>query len=131
MWITAVGIAVAVAPIIWVPLAWDDGTYGSGSLFLLFLILFEALPFELAAVLRGCGQLSRVGGIVATIAASGWVVFGQGLGLNPNDPSSTASLALLFGPLYGIPSVALIWLLDRVAHAITSWRRALDERLGG
>ena len=129
LWIAAVGIAVASAPIIWAPLAWESGS--DASAWSLLLILFEAPPFVFAAVLRARGQLGRVGAAVATAAASGWVVFGQVLGLNPNDPSSTAALGLLIGPFYGVPTVASIWLLAHLARAVRRRRSALRDRLGG
>ncbi|MDX6514666.1 MAG: hypothetical protein QOH73_332 [Gaiellaceae bacterium] len=123
--IAAFGTLVCAAPVLWSWLVWGDLEGDTAGW--LFVFVVSIPPFVVATVLRDRQQLSRLGAIVATLAAGAWVVLGQVLALNPHEQSSTAALGFLIGPMYGIPSVVAVWALDRLARTL---RGRLGDRLG-
>jgi hypothetical protein len=127
--IAAAGVVVAAAPVVWYPLVWSDpsrGATSAGGWVLLFA--FSVAPFWLVAFLRATGRMRRVAGIVAAVIVAALVVLGQIAGLNPNDPSSTASIALVTTPI-GAGFVALaIWGVDRAVQAVGALLRTRRRR---
>jgi hypothetical protein len=70
------------------------------------------------------GSPAAASAILATIAVSALSVFGQAVTLNPHDESSTASLALFVGPVYGIAVVAAIYGAEQLVRAVhRQWGR--------
>jgi hypothetical protein len=118
--ILGVGAIVSAAPAVWYPLVWE----GSSSWLDDWVgFTFSMLPFLLAALLRAIGALSRIGGGLALAVSVPFVVFGQVSGLNPNDTSSTASIAIAVAPMWATGGVVLIWWADRIVIVATrAWR---------
>jgi hypothetical protein len=128
--IIVIGSFVAAAPVVWTALVWpgqDDGAWWG------WWVVFvpSVIPFGLAALLRGTGGIRRTASVVAMALATALVILGQAAGLNPNDPSSTASIAVLILPIYAAIAVLVVWGADNaVAGLMKSWRsRRAPNRL--
>jgi hypothetical protein len=90
-----------------------------------FVFVPSIVPFGLAALLRGAGDggMGRAASVVATVVAAALVILGQEAGLSPNDPSSTAVVAVVIVPIYAAVAVLVIWGADNAVAALTkSWR---------
>ncbi|HEY3962910.1 MAG TPA: hypothetical protein VGL84_10325, partial [Gaiellaceae bacterium] len=81
------------------------------------------LPFTLVAALRAAEVLGRITAASALVISSGLVVFGQVVGLNPNDPSSTAVIAVAVLPIYACMAVGLVFGVERITKAVVSYCR--------
>jgi hypothetical protein len=129
-WITACGIGVSAAPAFWYARVWPDAVskYGSdsrGSWWLVFA--FSMIPFIVIAFLREQGTMSLIAASVSTLLAGLVVIDGQYAGLNPNDPSSTASIALVIGPVLAAALVVPIYVVDDAIRSARSRRRQGDD----
>jgi hypothetical protein len=123
--ISLVGALVSAVPALWYPIVWPDGNAGAGFGSWLFLFAFSFVPFALAAALRATGTMGRLTAVIATAAAAGIVVFGQYAGLDPNDPSSTAAIALVIVPFWAAAAVFAVWVVGVLARAaVDALRRA-------
>jgi hypothetical protein len=70
--------------------------------------------------------MGRLAAAVATAIVVPLVVYGQYAGLNPNDSSSTAPIALVIMPIWAVVPVMLVWwlgVLVRGARAAVRWIR--------
>jgi hypothetical protein len=123
--IGSVGFAIAAAPAIWSPRVWPDSVGdGIDAGGWLFLFAFSCAPFALVAYLRASGQMRRVAGMPAAVIIAALVLLGQVSGLDPNDPSSTASISLVTVPVFAGFVALLIWGGDEAIQALAARRRA-------
>jgi hypothetical protein len=97
-WILAGGAAIAAAPALWYSRVWPDAvSYGQangptqGAWWFVFACSIG--PFILVAALCEATSMSRVAIYGASLVAAVMVVLAQLAGLDPHDPSSTASIA--------------------------------------
>src|SRR4051812_45828862 len=97
--VVGVGIVVAAAPAVWYRLVWPDMPDHSGLAGFLLVFIPSVIPFVLIAPFRAEEHVGRVATTVALLAAGSFVVLGQWAGLDPTDPSSTASVALVTVPM--------------------------------
>ncbi len=131
MAVVSLGVVVAVAPEVWYRLAWPDAAsqFGGGPVLDLVLFGVSVAPFALVALLRTILVLGRRAAVIATLLAGAIVVFGQIAGMDPNDPSSTAAIALVTAPLLACGVIGCLALVDSVTRAIfDSWRAWRDLR---
>jgi peptidoglycan/LPS O-acetylase OafA/YrhL len=129
IWIIAAGAVVAAAPAFWYSRVWPnqpDATTGAGGW--LFLFGFSVAPFVLLAALRGRGRMGRLAALIGSLAGGALIVLGQVAGLNPNDPSSTASIALVTVPIYACVAVGLIFGAEQLIRALVSFKRSHSNR---
>ena len=56
--------------------------------------------------------------MLATAAVALIVILGQAAGLNPNDPSSTAIVAVGMAPVFASLIVLVVWGIDRAVRAV-------------
>jgi hypothetical protein len=121
--IAGVGVLVAGSPVIWTNIVWPDQVDPVTPGAWLFLFAFSILPFGLVALQRATGVIRRGAAAVATVVAVSLVVIGQAAGLNPDDPSSTASIAVVIVPFYAVFAALVIWGADHaLAALVSSWR---------
>jgi peptidoglycan/LPS O-acetylase OafA/YrhL len=133
VWILVGGVVVAAAPAFWYARVWPDAVtrYGQndgpshGAWW--FLFVCSIVPFILVAVLRERGSMSRIATSVAVLAVGVIVVLGQLAGLNPNDPSSTAPIAIVTTPAAAAVLVILIFITDEQIRAARSRRGRADD----
>jgi hypothetical protein len=78
--------------------------------------LWAVSPFALIAILSWSTRLSVIGLAFATAAAV--VLTATMYDAYWNSDSSTAGLALVFGPLYAMATVAAVWGIDGVVRAV-------------
>jgi FtsH-binding integral membrane protein len=131
-WILASGVAVAAAPAFWYSQVWPDaGLHGQETNLTRsewwFVFACSIGPFILVAALREAGSMSRVGTYTAAVVVAVFVVLGQLAGLDPHDPSSTASIAVVTTPVGGALLVIIIFVADEQIRAAVSRRRRADE----
>jgi hypothetical protein len=120
--IAVVGAAVAAGPAVWTPLVWPDvGGVGSGGDRWIFA--FSIGPFILLGFLRAIGVMHRPVTLATGVIVVLLVVLGQEAGLDPNDPSSTASIALVTVPVFACVVVLAALFVDLIVVAIVTFRR--------
>jgi hypothetical protein len=122
--IAAFGVAVALAPLVWYPIVWPDTAKESDLPIVdVWIVAFSVAPFVMVAMLRGMTAIGRGMAVLATVVAGFLVVLGQVAGMDPNDSSSTAVLALVVLPVYACVAVGVVIALDLVRRAfVGQWR---------
>lgn len=127
--VAATGVVVAVAPLVWYPIVWPDAAAGSDLPIVdTWMFAFSVAPFVLVAALRGTTVLGRGAATVCAAIAGCLVVLGDVAGMDPNDPSSTASIALFVVPVYACVAVGGVVALDLVRRAVVGHVRYLRDR---
>lgn len=125
MAIVVLGLAVAVAPVVWAPLVFES-FFSDWSPVDLVAVAFELIPFCLLAGLV-LGPLSRTTAVVTTVLAAAATVFFQYEGLDPGG-RSTAPLVLFFGPVELALAILAVLGLDVGARALVRHLRPPGSR---
>jgi len=127
-WIVAGGTAIAAAPAFWYSRVWPDGVgYGHGPTQGAWWFVFACSigPFILVAALCEATSMSRVAIYGASLVAAVMVVLGQLAGLDPHDPSSTASIAVVATAIGAAMVVVFVFVADeQIRNAVSRRRRA-------
>jgi FtsH-binding integral membrane protein len=131
-WVLAGGVAVAAAPAFWYSQVWPDaGRYGQDTnptrSAWWFVFACSIGPFILVAALREAGSMSRVATYTAAVVVAVSVVLGQLAGLDPHDPSSTGSIAVVTTAVGAAMLVVIIFVVDEQIRAAVSRRRQAEE----
>jgi hypothetical protein len=111
--VVAIGAAVALLPLMWIPIVYSDRPAANELASLgLFLVVVQLPPFVLLAWLaRWMSDLAMVLGAAALIV---FAVFTQAVSFDPSQESSTAALGILGVSIFGVPSVVLLFGADRL-----------------
>jgi hypothetical protein len=129
-WILAGGAAVAAAPGYWYSRVWPDAagyTQDTRSAWW-FVFACSIGPFILVAALRQAGSMSRAATYAAAPVVAVCVVLGQLAGLDPQDASSTASIAVVTTAVPAAMLVLVIFVADEQIRAAVSRRRRAKEK---
>ena len=115
------GCLIAAAPAAWYPRVWPRaGDAGWG----LFGFACSVAPFALLAYLRDRRGMRRGATALAAVICAALVVLGQVAGLDPNDPSSTAPIALVTLPMFAALVVGSLYAADTALMTLVeNWRR--------
>jgi hypothetical protein len=76
------------------------------------------VPFLALALVRQTAVMGRAAAFIALLLCGGLVVLGQVAGLDPTDPSSTASIALVLLPMYACVAVGVVLGVEAVVKAL-------------
>jgi hypothetical protein len=131
-WILAGGAAVAAAPAFWYSQVWPDAVrYGQDTnptqSAWWFVFACSIGPFIFVAAFREAGSMSRVATYAAALVAAVIVVVGQLAGLDPHDPSSTASIAVVTTAVGAAMLVVIMFAADEQIRAAVSRRGRAEE----
>lgn len=123
-WILAVGCVVSLSPPVWSWLVWPNSGLPHAAFLWLVVFGFSVAPFVLLGALRASTAMTQIAAFVTLLGCSVLVVFGQVAGLNPNDPSSTAVIAVFFVPFYACFGVLVVFALDALVRGVSLFHRA-------